>query len=999
MRPSIEHEWKRHRGGPEDREGGSAMPAFVCRDTALAAVTGALERPPALVLVEGEAGIGKTRLIQEALWSGGRPERTVLTVECQPVADSMPLGPVVDGLRRLRDEIGDVELSPLGGALRPLFPEWDADLPPPPEPLDDAGARRHRIYRALGELVDRFGVDQLVVEDAHWADAASLEWLIGACASGGRGRSVVVTYRREDVPSGSLLWQLSTRIPARMSKVRLVLEPLDVSGVQLLAKAMFRRTRVSREFAEFLHQRTGGLPLAVEESLRLLRDRGDIVREGDGWERRALADIQVPPTVRDSVLERVARLDRRTRRVLEAAAVLDEPADDRLLAAVAGLDPTAAGAAVAVGFRTGLLRGAGLGRVAFRHQLAAEAVAAEIPTSELARLHKRAGEALRTGDYVPVVRLRRHFREAGDIDAWAHFAEQSADLAMQSGDDHTVVTVLYDLLTSVDHPGDRRARLARKLGEAAAGGAASLIDRAERVIEALRQVLDSTDIPPGERGAIRLLRGRLLRWYGQSEAAHSEIEAAIPDLAGQPGLACRAMLNLAIALSRDWPVQEHLEWVKRAAAQEQHIESPAEQLHVATIRVSALLALGEQEGWHAAAALTRAEPGPFEQRMILLCMVDVGRLAIRWGWYAEASRRLSAATEGIQAAGYHRAWDVVRAGRAYLDWYTGRWTGLAETTTQLAEAGSPDNTGIRNEAREVLGLLALATGAREAAEQHLTATLEAYAREAPLGHLAATTAAGLGRLRLAEATPAQALQVTGPVMAMLARKGLWLWAAEVVPVHLDALAAAGEIAQAEELADQFAGWVADRDAPAPTAASLLCQGILAQARGDLDKAGELYAQAAEAWAGLPRPYDQLLAFERQGHCLLATGETDHALSILSKAQQGLQELGARWDADRVARSLRRHGVEVRRSWRGGPRGYGEQLSPRERDVLTLVAKGMTNREVGQVMFLSPKTIGLHLQRAMRKLGASTRTGAAMAAAAAGLIPGTPEEPVGSGADA
>jgi DNA-binding NarL/FixJ family response regulator len=104
-------------------------------------------------------------------------------------------------------------------------------------------------------------------------------------------------------------------------------------------------------------------------------------------------------------------------------------------------------------------------------------------------------------------------------------------------------------------------------------------------------------------------------------------------------------------------------------------------------------------------------------------------------------------------------------------------------------------------------------------------------------------------------------------------------------------------------------------------------------------------------------------------------------------------MGARWDAGRVARLLRQHGVEVPRPWRSGPRGYGDQLSPREREVVALVARGMTNREVGQVLFLSPRTVGRHLSGAMRKLGASTRTGAAMAAAEAGLAPDTPV-PVG-----
>lgn len=959
------------------------MPAFVCRDDAVATVTGALERPPALVLVEGEAGVGKTRLVQECLWTGRWPDRTILMVECQPGTEPAPLGPVVDGVRRLRTRLAGVRLSPLGGALRPLFPEWIDDLPPPPEPLDEPAGRRHRAIRAMGELVDQIGVDLVVVEDAHWADAASLEWLQAACASGAAGRSVVVTYRGEDVPAGSLLWQLASRRPPRMAKVRVVLGPLDVAGVQQLTRVMLRHAEVSWTFAQFLHERTGGLPLAVEESLRLLQARGDIVREGGEWARRELEEIRVPPNVRDSVLERVRRLDRATRRVLEAAAVLDEPADDRLLAEVAGLDPSAAGAGVAVGFRVGLLRG-DAGRVVFRHQLAAEAVYEAIPPVRFGQLHQRAGEALRAGGLASAGRLSRHFREAGDVDAWALYAEQAAGLAMESGDDRTAINLLYDLLTSVDHPAERRGRLARKLGEAATGGLASLTDQAEPVLQALRQALTDPALPTSERGEVRLLLARLLRWHGQREAADDEVEAAIPDLADRPDLACWAMLNLGVAWSRDWEVQDHLDWIHKAKARFGQIESPTEQLHVRALAVSALLGLGEEDGWSDEAELPRTGATPSEQRMIMLSAADVGRLAIKWGRYDQASTRLSTAAERSQAAGYQRALNAAKAGRAYLDWYTGRWEGLATAAADLATADTaqpPDQV----EAREVQGVVELATGAPRAAEQRLLAVLDAYARSAPLGHQVGTAAGALGRLRLASGHVEQALQITGPVMARNAAKGLWLWAADAIWVHLDALATAGEVAQAAELADQFATWVKGRDVPAPAAASVLCQAIVTQARGDQDAAAGLFTQAAEAWAALPRPYDVALALERAGQCVVTAGDVDRGVSTLGEAHRRLRELGARWDADRVARSLRKQGVKVPGTSRGQARGDGSQLSDREREVLTLVARGMTDRDAAKVLFLSPKTVRYYLGMAMRKLGATSRTGAAVAAAEAGLI--------------
>jgi DNA-binding CsgD family transcriptional regulator len=444
-------------------------------------------------------------------------------------------------------------------------------------------------------------------------------------------------------------------------------------------------------------------------------------------------------------------------------------------------------------------------------------------------------------------------------------------------------------------------------------------------------------------------------------------------------------------------VRQHRDWIDKATARFWQVKSPTEQLHLAALRVSALIGLGEQDGWSAAAEIPRVGSSPAEQRMILLSMADVGRLAIKWGRYAEAATRLRTATERIQAAGYQRKLSITRAGCAYLAWYTGQWADLRQTVAELAEAETTEEPGVRLEAREIQGLLELATGARKAAEQRLTATLAAHARQAPLGHQAATTAGGLGRLRLADGGAAAALQVTGPVVARIVAKGLWLWATDLIWVHLEALAAAGELSQAEELAERFTSWLPGGDAPAPAAAGVLCQAIVTQARGDLDEAADLYARAAKAWAGLPRPYDELLALERQGRCLLAADQPDRGLAVLAETRLRLHELGARWDADRLARTLRQHGVDTSRSGRGSGRD-GDQLSPREREVMALVARGMTNREAARVMFLAEKTIEYYLGNAMRKLGVSTRTAAAMAAASAGLLAPASEAPVRTRAD-
>jgi DNA-binding CsgD family transcriptional regulator len=206
-----------------------------------------------------------------------------------------------------------------------------------------------------------------------------------------------------------------------------------------------------------------------------------------------------------------------------------------------------------------------------------------------------------------------------------------------------------------------------------------------------------------------------------------------------------------------------------------------------------------------------------------------------------------------------------------------------------------------------------------------------------------------------------------------------------------ALARAGRLDEAESLVEQFASWARGRNAPGPSAALSTCRALVAEGRGDR-VAAALHADAAAEWAALPRPYDELLSLERRGRCLLGSGDQARGLSVLADCQQRLRRLGASWDADRVAHVLRQQGVEVARPWRRGPRGYGDRLSPRELEVVALVARGLTNRQVGEALFLSPKTVDRHLSTSMRKLGVSSRTALAIAAIEARLLPSGTAEP-------
>lgn len=959
--------------------------AFVGRDRELATVVRALDGPAAVVLIEGEAGIGKTRLVRESLAAVMLERHRIIEVACPPLHEPFPLGPLVDALQL--HQLDGVELSPLAGALRPLFPEWAQQLPPAPEPLDDPAATRHRLFRALAELIERLGVDVLVVEDAHWADHATLELLLMLSASRSRDIRIVVTYRRTEVSAGSMLLRLTSRSLAPVTQVRVTLGPLPLDETAALVSSLFDNRQVSATFIAFLHDRTDGVPLAVEESLSLLHDRGEIVWRGGEWTRHAADDLQVPPTVRDSVLERVERLTRDTRRVLEVAAVLAAPAAEPVLGQVAGLTAEAVRRGLAQALDSGLLKEAGPGRFVFRHVLASRAVEEALPVSERRRMHHRAAAVLQDVVPLPVARLSRHFREANDMAGWSRHAEVAADLALESGDDRAAVTVLLELLTAAEHPADRRVRVARKLGEAAAWGVAALGDLGGDVTSALREVLEREDAPPAERGEIRLLLGRLLLQLGEFDAAAGQIESAVGDLGGRPELAARAMISLAWPRGRAWPATRHREWLARATRLFPRIPDGPERTWLEVDRASVLLMLGEESGWQRAVEIVAGAPTLFEQRQVARCLMNVGHVGIAWGRDGEARRCLHEATQLMQSTGYRRLLNSARLTLANLNWHNGNWEHLADRVGELIDAEDtlPE---ARLEARQVRALLHLAAGDRAVAARELRAVLaEATRRGVADAQLA--PAAALGRLCLAGGEGEAAREVMLPAIEIVACKNMWLWASDIAPVCVDALVALGSLDAAERLVAEFAAGVSGRNAPAPEAALRVCWGIVADARGDACLARARFKDAAHAWSTLSRPYAELLAMQRWGGVMLRAGHREGALRLLSEVQERLRVLGARWDADRLARLLRGYGVQVARVWRGGRRGYGDQLSPRELEVARLVAQGLTNRQVAEALFLSPRTVGRHLGAAMRKLRVPSRTALAVAVIDAGLMPEGP----------
>jgi DNA-binding CsgD family transcriptional regulator len=948
-----------------------AVPRLAGRDRDLALFGQALDGRPGLVVVAGEAGIGKTRLLHELLRR--RPE-TALVAVCPPFREPYTLGPVVDAVRGLAGDVAGLPLTGLAGALRPVFPEWAGQLPPAPEPLPDAAAARHRLLRALAELIDALDVGLFVVEDAHWADETTLELLLFLRARWERGPRLVLTYRPEDVGPQSLL----RRLVAQAGATRLAPAPLDTAGTADLVSSMLGGEPVSVEFAEFLRGHTDGLPLAIEESVRLLHDRADLVRENGAWLRRDVAELDVPPSIREAVLERISRLRPAAAAALGALAVLEGERAPALVAEVAGMPLEEAGSGLVEALAGGLLHEDRDARAGFRHVLAARSVYHALGATERGRLHRRAGDALEREPVRRVAELARHFREAGDRERWAVYAEQAADHAISSGDPRTAFGLLLDLLTGGAVRGSAVSRLVRRMPLYAAPGNGPL----REIVSVLRETA-AGELTPRERTETTWQLARLMFHAGDVETASAEMERAVPGLVtDEPVAAAHAMMMLARPLGTTRPAAQHRAWLERAG----HLleswpgRAPEERLAFAVDRAATLLVLGDPGGWVAVRELPAGGRTPGEVLQRARGFANIGEAAMLWGRYGDARRML----EGAAAlAGEHqhlRLRDLVGATLSHLDWLGGSWTGPARWAAVALDADEPV---LRADALLLSALDDAARGDHRQAQERVRAAIAVGRPRGPADGFRDPSAV-LARLAIAAGRPAEALAATDAAWRLIEVKELWLWAAEIAPLRVRALIAEGRAGDAARVARAFASGTNGLEAPVASAARLLTEALLARAEGEPTRAAALFEDAAAAWAVLPRPYDALLAREEAAGCRLAAGERDAAVGVLREVFGDLTALGASGDADRVRRTLAEAGTRV--GARAGRPGYGDRLSPRELDVVRLLVEGRTSAQIARVLGLSPRTVEKHVQAAMRKTGAPSRTALAVAAVESGDVP-------------
>ena len=852
-----------------------------------------------VVLVAGEAGVGKSAFVAEVAAAARQRRVEVLVGACDALFTPRPLGPFHD----IALALGDTRLLEL---------------------LSTGGSRPELLSRCHG-LLRGSRTRLFVVEDLHWSDEATLDLVRFLARRVGDAPAVLVaTYRDDELNPHDQLQALIGEIASTARVTRLTLAPLSRAAVETLAASADHRVD-----ADDLYRRTGGNPFFVTEVL------------GSGGQ-------SMPTGVRDAVLARAARLSQGARVVLDAAAVVPQRVELELLLALAGDD---AGAQIDECERRGMLVADDEG-VRFRHELARNAVEAQVGAARRASLHRQVLAWLqsRPGPEASLSRLVHHALGAGDTAVILDLAPAAAAQAAELGA-HREAAAHYQTAARAAERQCSRADLAALLDRLA--HESHLSDQHDAALTALERALATwRELADARRaGAALRLMSRLYEFQGRGSDARSAALESVSTLETIPpgGELAAAYLNCSMLAMAADEMEDAVDWAERALAL-------ATQIGDEPIAVDARVNLGAIE--------LQRSPG------------DGGRLL-----EGEIRRaRAGGHDEALARALFDLGSCLVRARRDY-----------SRATRALAEARAHcEDRGL--EAWSVMiaseqALVALDCGDYDGAAVLCTEVLR-------------RARAALARVR--------ALMVLGRVRARRGDPGVWevldeawSYANQVGELQLLAPAAAARLEASLLLGERraeaaAAAWTAlewSEDRQVPQFVGELSVWLSRAAWLDETPPGveepwssELSGDARVAarwWDEAGCPYESAMAIAWSG----TTGEDERR-----EAVRRLQELGAVQAARATARRLRSQGA---RGLARGPcattRANPAHLTSREQETLDLLADGLTNAQIAARLFVSVRTVDHHVARVISKLSVANRSAAVAEARRRGLVAAVPKE--------
>ena len=986
-------------------ETGDSMPSLVGRQQEAALLWSRFETAVSgrcdVTCVTGEPGIGKTRLLEEMAARAARTGAVVLWGGASAVEGMPPYLPFLEALGqhiqvtapdRLRDQVG-----PAASILVTILPGLAMRLGEFPDgyPLPAEQARL-RLFEAVGGFLTAIAASSaaiaasspggllLVFDDLQWADAASLDLLCHVARRRAGARVLILgAYRAGEVEQNPALERALAELSRLRALTTLTLAPLQAKEIVALA-AKYLGGPVDPTAGQVLYTHSEGNPFFAEELLRGWQETGVLTCRRAGphahpcWTLNMPLESGLPPSIVGAIRQRLARLAPAVVDHLRIAAIIGRTFSTVLLAEVEGREAEALEEELLAAERAHLIRGDRAGVFTFGHDKVRECLYAEVSSARRRRLHGQIGLALETRSTQEstqrLAELAIHFARSDDRARGVDYSRRAAEQALRACAPREAIAHYQAALDLLEPDDERRGDLLLALGEAALPAAA-----AEQAISACQSAQSwfkqTGDLSAAARAAHIL--GLAYRRMGAPLAAQAALERSLA-LLEQGGVAGAETVHvladladlLGVVLGRH---EEALIYGRRAleiahSLGDGHLEAAAGRavgfLLVRENDIPAGLPLLER-----GLALAEASGDLAEAAECCTCLAQ----AYCWTAELERSQRVSLRREELTRRGqllYHACY--VHTWLAFLHAAQGAWV-EAEQRLAQAQPAVESVTGDEPLAflRQVQGYLAYQRGDYSMAEQEFRAAMETFRGQDP------------GELVLCLGPLGLTLLVTGrrqAVQACMDEQEALI--ASLSPGYLPTLSARGCLALmavALDDGERAARYYPDLLACRGQHHWFLVDRILGQIallRGDWPAAAahladaEAIAQREGLWPEMGRI---LLA---QANLSLAQGGPRSgacARRLLGRALALYQKLGLDGEARHVRARLR---DLPRQPGAPAPIPLPAGLTPREVEVLRLVAAGRSNRQIAQELALSESTVAKHLTSIFNKVGVDNRAAAA-----------------------
>jgi DNA-binding NarL/FixJ family response regulator len=954
--------------------------------------------PPPVMLVAGEAGVGKTALVDHVLASVGQPVRRGRAIGRKSAVYEVlaqVLAPAVSGLPTGSGGTASEPALALPAGPAGLGSELALVLPglgPPP-----AQASQSALAAAVCAVLTRLaGPGRLIVflDDLQWADDATLDLLSAlAGAISGGPVALIGCYRSDELPRDHRLRAARAELRRARQLAEIDLAPLPGPCVTAILAALLG-AEPEPELVSAVAGRADGIPFAVEELAAALRLGGHLdYREGTVG-LAGTGGAVIPEGIREAVLLRAAQLGPDVAPVLDAAAVAGNEFDVELVLAVAGVPEWPEQLA-----SCGLVSAVSDGRAAFRHALTRDAAYAAVPWSRRRALHQAIAARLAAG-HAPPALIAEHLLAGRDLaaaraalvaaaaqDYVVHAYRDAArtlrtalDLWPPGGEDDERLAVVDQLARCAEMCAEH-AEAVTLLRELADGYRASAAQDRVAQHPATLNFADQDRAAQDPAGQDRAVQDQLAgaqrrlalahELLGQWDAALAAREGAAVAFAaaGQPAEAAVQRLAAAAHLRSAASFPAALDTLAAARPDAEASGRADLLLRIDGLRGNVLSRMGRvREGVATVrasldAALAQALAGPaaeLHQRL-----ADSLEHA---GEYAAATAAYTAGYEFCQEHGEQAAGQLCRACVTAVLFVAGHWDRALEVCAAAAGAD-----GALPHARAVGtgigGLIHAFRGSAAPARRELLAATS-LATRIELTAMELLSAWGLCVLDDATGAPEAAVARARRILARWEETGERHYTIAIAQWSSTLFAESGDPAGARACAAVLARIAEATAQPEALAALAHALGETASLDGQPGTAAQELLRAAESFAALGLPLATAQARRRAGAALAAAGETAPATDQLRVAHEIFTGLGAGRAAGQCAAGLVALGRKPPRRARDGRRAGA--LSRRESEVMALVAQGLTSRDIGGRLFLSPRTVEMHVQNSLDKLGCRTR---------------------------